>query len=530
VIGTLADRLRSPRVPLHQLRWSPSPFRGGTYVASARLPGSPNHFAFTPQTCPITASLSACSGGPSATSRRRSSTSTRSAWFIAWPDRGGPAPRPPRRPPACGNGGQRRAVGEIEIGERLVGQQPAGPRRQHPRHQRPRPLAARQARYRAMAQDLQIKRGHGRIDGGLRLGSPAPFHGRRPSATSVSTDMSHATSALAADSQWRARARGCHARKAQYHQASPAALSARAARPRQGEQRRFARAIGAADRGDFARIAVQPKQFQRDRPSTREIAPRASCQPPPHPAAASQGRTARRAALSAMPSRSSPPASGSTRHRHVGHQQQQRAGQGARVRSGAGPPVSEPGAQMRHDQPDETDDPRHRHARAHVSPTPRPSAMPAGGADRLRASAPPHRPASMRRGPRPAPSAARSRPRSAARRSTRRDHERSASAPISQVTISLMAKGVGDRLMARLISAPQRLAIIIPASVNSATRSAATGDQREQRHGARRADQGEQRQHPSRSLAQPVQKLSTAPSAAPGAIPNSPGSASGLRR
>ena len=30
--------------------------------------------------------------------------------------------------------------------------------------------------------------------------------------------------------------------------------------------------------------------------------------------------------------------------------------------------------------------------------------------------------------------------------------------------------------------------------------------------------------------ASPVQKLSTAPSAAPGAIPNSPGSASGLRR
>ncbi len=108
-------------------------------------------------------------------------------------------------------------------------------------------------------------------------------------------------------------------------------------------------------------------------------------------------------------------------------------------------------------------------------------------------------------------------------------HVRSATAPISHTTISLIAKGVGERLMARLIKAPARLAIISPASVNSAIPPllpAISASNAMAPPAPISANSG----NAQPVAAQPVQNESTAPNAAPGAIPNSPGSASGLRR
>jgi len=106
---------------------------------------------------------------------------------------------------------------------------------------------------------------------------------------------------------------------------------------------------------------------------------------------------------------------------------------------------------------------------------------------------------------------------------------RSVSAPISQLTICPVAKGVDARLMTSAVNAPASDEITTPASVNTITLPLCPA-MIESSSTASAAPASAKPDSTKGVAARPKKIETTAPSAAVAETPNRPGSASGLRR
>ena len=108
--------------------------------------------------------------------------------------------------------------------------------------------------------------------------------------------------------------------------------------------------------------------------------------------------------------------------------------------------------------------------------------------------------------------------------------DRSASEPIIQYTISIAAKGLGDRFKTRLVKAAAKAEIATPARISAKAPPRGPARPRIKSTATPAPAKADSGKASANSVARPVCSASTAPSAALADTPINPGSAKGLRR